>query len=79
MPGVLTAEVSPQTLSQREQRAVFRPLSHLEEMPCVQTWCVDGYEGAADQHPKTLSFLFLGCLRMNHLFVCTLDLGGLKA
>ena len=44
----------------------FQSVSCLKEMLCVQMWFEDGCEEPAEQHQKVLSFLFLGCLGMNH-------------
>ena len=46
----------------------FQSVSRLKEMLCVQTWFEDGCEEPAEPHQKALSFLFLGCLGVNHLF-----------
>lgn len=43
-------------------------VSHLKDMLCVQTCFEDGCEEPAEQHQKALSFPFLGCLGVNHLF-----------
>lgn len=69
MPEVHTAEVSPQPCTADATCAG----------PSTFPFSEDGYEKAADRCQKMLSSFFLGLLGVKHLFICTLDLGGLKA